>query len=180
MTAHRSSVKLRLRWHRCPRPSSGSPVRSVCCCAGETPAHPQGGGSEAYLQRIGAQLAAVRRRRDPAHRPVSGGRAPRSRRRRRRSAARAGRYSVYVLAMLAMSRRTDRARTAAADASRRRGRHPERPAVHGTAGVRPPDGRAGAPLPPRAVAGRRLVLEPDRLVRRVAAVAATAPHATST
>ena len=37
---------------------SGRPVRSVLLLCWRDTGHPQGGGSEAYLQRIGAQLAA--------------------------------------------------------------------------------------------------------------------------
>ena len=36
---------------------SGRPVRSVLLLCWRDTGHPQGGGSEAYLQRIGAQLA---------------------------------------------------------------------------------------------------------------------------
>ncbi len=86
-----------------------------------------------------------------------------------------GRYSVYIWAGLAMVVGPARARPAAAGAARRGDRHPERPAVHGPVGVRPTGSGAGAPLPPRAVAGGGSGAGQNRLVRRVEAVAAGAP-----
>jgi len=80
---------------------SARPVRSVLLLCWRDTAHPQGGGSEAYMQRIGSQLAAhgiavtLRTARYPgaARREVVDG----------VDVSRAGgRYSVYVLAMLAM------------------------------------------------------------------------------
>src|ERR1700712_3410231 len=90
----------RLRCH--PMSSqSVSPVRSVLLLCWRDTGHPQGGGSEAYMQRIGSQLAAaglavtLRTARYPGsmRREVLDG----------VDVSRAGgRYSVYVLAMLAM------------------------------------------------------------------------------
>ena len=67
--------------------SCARPVRSVLLLCWRDTGHPQGGGSETYLQRIGSQLAAdgvavtLRTARYP------GARRRRGRRRRRRSAA---------------------------------------------------------------------------------------------
>jgi glycosyltransferase involved in cell wall biosynthesis len=80
---------------------SARPVRSVLLLCWRDTGHPQGGGSEAYLQRIGSQLAAdgiavtLRTARYPgsARREVVDG----------VDVSRAGGpYSVYVLAMFAM------------------------------------------------------------------------------
>jgi glycosyltransferase involved in cell wall biosynthesis len=80
---------------------SASPVRSVLLLCWRDTGHPQGGGSEAYLQRIGSQLAAAgvdvtlrtARYRGSARREVVDGvRISRS----------GGRYTVYVYAMFAM------------------------------------------------------------------------------
>ena len=79
-----------------------SSLRSVLLLCWRDTGHPQGGGSEMYLQRIGAQLAAsgiavtLRTARYPgAHRRevVDGVRIHRA----------GGRYSVYVFALLAMA-----------------------------------------------------------------------------
>ena len=132
-------------------------MRSVLLLCWRDTGHPQGGGSEAYLQRIGAQLAAsgievtlrtARYPGAPRREVVDGVRINRA----------GGRYSVYVWALLAM-------------AAARLGLGPLRE-------VRPDVvvdtqnglpflarliygrrvGGAGAPLPPRAVAGGRPVL----------------------
>src|ERR1700730_13375310 len=77
-------------------------LRSVLLLCWRDTGHPQGGGSEAYLQRIGAQLAAagiavtLRTARYPG--------APRSEVADGVRISRAGgRYSVYVWALLAMA-----------------------------------------------------------------------------
>ncbi|BBX98673.1 glycosyltransferase family 4 protein [Mycobacterium lacus] len=79
-----------------------SAVRSVLLLCWRDTGHPQGGGSEAYLQRIGARLAAsgievtLRTARYPAaprREVVDGVRINRA----------GGRYSVYVWALLAMA-----------------------------------------------------------------------------
>ncbi|GBG38041.1 glycosyltransferase family 4 protein [Mycobacterium montefiorense] len=79
-----------------------SGLRSVLLLCWRDTGHPQGGGSEAYLQRIGAQLAAsgvtvtlrtARYPGAPRHDVVDGVRISRS----------GGRYSVYVWALLAMA-----------------------------------------------------------------------------
>src|ERR1700761_7708823 len=79
-----------------------SGVRSVLLLCWRDTGHPQGGGSETYLQRIGAQLAAsgvavtLRTARYPGatrREVVDGVRIQRS----------GGRYSVYVFALLAMA-----------------------------------------------------------------------------
>ena len=79
-----------------------SSLRSVLLLCWRDTGHPQGGGSEAYLQRIGAQLAAsgiavtLRTARYPGaarHEVVDGVRVSRA----------GGRYSVYVWALLAMA-----------------------------------------------------------------------------
>lgn len=78
-----------------------SELRSVLLLCWRDTGHPQGGGSEAYLQRIGAQLAAsgvavtlrtARYRGAPRREVVDGVRIDRV----------GGRYSVYVWALLAM------------------------------------------------------------------------------
>jgi len=80
---------------------SGRPVRSVLLLCWRDTGHPQGGGSEAYLQRIGAQLAAsgvdvtlrTARYRGSARRDVVDGvRIDRA----------GGAYSIYIWAGLAM------------------------------------------------------------------------------
>ena len=58
---------------------SDQPVRSVLMLCWRDTGHPQGGGSETYLQRIGAQLAAVGCRGHPAHGPLPGRTAARCR-----------------------------------------------------------------------------------------------------
>ena len=79
-----------------------SGLRSVLLLCWRDTGHPQGGGSETYLQRIGAQLAAsgvavtlrTARYRGAARREVVDG---------VRIIRAGGRYSVYVWAMLAMA-----------------------------------------------------------------------------
>jgi glycosyltransferase involved in cell wall biosynthesis len=80
---------------------SGRPIRSVLLLCWRDTGHPQGGGSEAYLERIGAQLAesgvrvALRTARYPG--------APRREVKDGVQINRAGgRYSVYIWAGLAM------------------------------------------------------------------------------
>ncbi|CKV33063.1 glycosyltransferase family 4 protein [Mycobacterium tuberculosis] len=79
-----------------------SALRSVLLLCWRDIGHPQGGGSEAYLQRIGAQLAALgiavtlrtaRYPGAPRHELVDGVRISRA----------GGRYSVYLWALLAMA-----------------------------------------------------------------------------
>src|ERR1700754_337821 len=79
-----------------------SAVRSVLLLCWRDTGHPQGGGSETYLQRIGAQLAAsgidvtlrtARYPGAPRREVVDGVRISRA----------GGRYSVYVWALLAMA-----------------------------------------------------------------------------
>ncbi|OSC41960.1 glycosyltransferase family 4 protein [Mycobacterium decipiens] len=79
-----------------------SALRSVLLLCWRDTGHPQGGGSEAYLQRIGAQLAAsgiavtlrtARYPGAPRHELVDGVRISRA----------GGRYSVYLWALLAMA-----------------------------------------------------------------------------
>jgi glycosyltransferase involved in cell wall biosynthesis len=79
-----------------------SGLRSVLLLCWRDTGHPQGGGSEAYLQRIGAQLAAsgvavtlrtARYSGAPRREVVDGVRVNRA----------GGRYSVYVWALLAMA-----------------------------------------------------------------------------
>lgn len=79
-----------------------SALRSVLLLCWRDTGHPQGGGSEAYLQRIGAQLAAsgvavtlrtARYRGAPRHEVVDGVQINRA----------GGHYSVYVWALLAMA-----------------------------------------------------------------------------
>ena len=81
-----------------------SGLRSVLLLCWRDTGHPQGGGSETYLQRIGAQLAAsgvdvtlrtARYAGAPRNEIVDGVRISRA----------GGRYSVYVLALLAMALR---------------------------------------------------------------------------
>ena len=81
--------------------SAPSPVRSVLLLCWRDTGHPQGGGSETYLQRIGAQLAAsgadvtlrTARYRGAARREVLDG----------VTVSRGGgRYTVYIFAMVAM------------------------------------------------------------------------------
>jgi glycosyltransferase involved in cell wall biosynthesis len=80
---------------------SGRPVRSVLLLCWRDTGHPQGGGSEAYLQRIGAQLAesgikvtlrTARYPGAPRHEVTDGVRVHRA----------GGSYSVYIWAGLAM------------------------------------------------------------------------------
>src|SRR3954451_7362644 len=82
--------------------SSRPRVRSVLLLCWRDTGHPQGGGSEAYLQRIGAQLAGsgvavtlrtARYSGAPRHDVVDGVAINRA----------GGRYSVYVWALLAMA-----------------------------------------------------------------------------
>ncbi|HEX2283757.1 MAG TPA: glycosyltransferase family 4 protein [Mycobacterium sp.] len=87
--------------HWIRRSSSRPPVRSVLLLCWRDTGHPQGGGSEAYLERIGAQLAedgmkvSLRTARYPG--------APRREVRDGVHISRAGgRYSVYIWAGLAM------------------------------------------------------------------------------
>src|SRR5271156_6728496 len=79
-----------------------SDLRSVLLLCWRDTGHPQGGGSETYLQRIGAQLAAagvavtLRTARYPGatrREMIDGIRISRA----------GGRYSVYVWALLAMA-----------------------------------------------------------------------------
>ncbi len=79
-----------------------SGLRSVLLLCWRDTGHPQGGGSETYLQRVGAQLAAsgidvtlrtARYPGAPRHEVVDGVRISRA----------GGRYSVYVWALLAMA-----------------------------------------------------------------------------
>jgi glycosyltransferase involved in cell wall biosynthesis len=79
-----------------------SDLRSVLLLCWRDTGHPQGGGSETYLQRIGAQLAAsgvdvqlrtARYAGAPRREVLDGVRISRA----------GGRYSVYVLALLAMA-----------------------------------------------------------------------------
>src|SRR5271167_3863771 len=79
-----------------------SDLRAVLLLCWRDTGHPQGGGSEAYLQRIGAQLAAsgiavtlrtARYPGAPRHEVVDGVEISRS----------GGRYSVYIWALLAMA-----------------------------------------------------------------------------
>ena len=151
-----------------------SGLRSVLLLCWRDTGHPQGGGSETYLQRIGAQLAAdgiavtLRTARYPGapRREVIDGVA---------ISRAGGRYSVYIWALLAM-------------ALARAGLGPLRR-------VRPDvvvDTQNGLPFLARLLYGRRVavlvhhchreqwpvagpVLVTDRLVRRVGAVAAGAP-----
>ena len=80
---------------------SGRPVRSVLLLCWRDTGHPQGGGSETYLQRIGAHLAdsgvsvtlrTARYAGTPRREVVDGVQISRA----------GGRYSVYILAGLAM------------------------------------------------------------------------------
>ncbi|OBA60358.1 glycosyl transferase [Mycobacterium sp. 1100029.7] len=117
-----------------------SDLRSVLLLCWRDTGHPQGGGSETYLQRIGAQLAAAgvtvtlrtaRYPGSPRHEVVDGVRINRS----------GGRYSVYVWALLAM-------------AAARLGLGPLR-------GVRPEvvvDAQNGLPFCARLLFGRRVVV----------------------
>ncbi len=148
-------------------------VRSVLLLCWRDTGHPQGGGSETYLQRIGALLAesgvdvtlrTARYPGAPRREVVDGVTVSRG----------GGHYTVYIWAGLAMVLRPHRAGSAATGAPRRGGRHPERSAVPGAPGVRPAGGGAGAPLPSSAVAGRRPVRGPAGLAGRVVAVAADA------
>ncbi|TFV55747.1 glycosyltransferase family 1 protein [Mycobacterium sp. PS03-16] len=79
-----------------------APVRSVLLLCWRDTGHPQGGGSEMYLQRIGAQLAAsgvrvtlrtARYAGAARHEVVDGVQVSRS----------GGRYTVYIWALLAMA-----------------------------------------------------------------------------
>ena len=117
-----------------------SAVRSVLLLCWRDTGHPQGGGSETYLQRIGAQLATsgvavtlrtARYPGAPRHDIVDGVRISRA----------GGRYSVYVWALLAM-------------AAARLGLGPLR-------GVRPDvvvDTQNGLPFLARLLYGRRVVV----------------------
>ena len=160
----------RLRWQR----MSGRPVRSVLLLCWRDTGHPQGGGSEAYLQRIGAQLAAsgvdvtlrtARYPGAPAARSSTGC----------GSTAAGGAYSIYIWAGLAMVLARIGLGPLRNGAARRGDRHPERHPVPGAPGLRSPRRRSRAPLPPRTVARRRSLDGALRLVRRVAVVAVAAP-----
>jgi len=117
-----------------------SGLRSVLLLCWRDTGHPQGGGSETYLQRVGAQLAAsgiavtlrtARYPGAPRREVVDGVQVHRS----------GGRYSVYVWALLAM-------------AAARFGLGPLR-------GVRPDvvvDTQNGLPFLARLVYGRRVLL----------------------
>src|SRR6478609_8329057 len=82
-------------------PMSAHPVRSVLMLCWRDTGHPQGGGSETYLQRIGAQLAA-----DGVDVTLRTARYPGASRREVVDGVRVSRgggpYSVYVRAGLAM------------------------------------------------------------------------------
>src|ERR1700742_2256460 len=151
-----------------------SGVRSVLLLCWRDTGHPQGGGSETYLQRIGAQLAAsgvavtlrtARYPGAPRTEVVDGVRISRA----------GGHYSVYIWAMLAMA-------GARIGLGPLRGARPD--VVVDTQNGLPfmarlgygrRGGGGGRPFPPRAVAGGRAVPPPARLVRRVLAVAAREP-----
>lgn len=117
-----------------------SPLRSVLLLCWRDTGHPQGGGSETYVQRIGAQLAAsgvdvtlrtARYPGAPRHEVVDGVRISRG----------GGRYTVYIWALLAM-------------AAARFGLGPLR-------AVRPDvvvDSQNGVPFLARLVYGRRVVV----------------------
>src|ERR1700722_16275686 len=100
MSGHR--IRLRSLRPRIRLRSSRPQVRSVLLLCWRDTGHPQGGGSETYLQRIGAQLAAAdvevtlrtARYRGAARREVVDG---------VRIHRAGGRYSVYVWALLAMA-----------------------------------------------------------------------------
>jgi glycosyltransferase involved in cell wall biosynthesis len=83
------------------RPSALPELRSVLLLCWRDTGHPQGGGSETYLQRVGAQLAA-----DGVHVTLRTARYPGSPRREVVDGVAihraGGPYSVYVLAMFAM------------------------------------------------------------------------------
>ena len=153
---------------------SGRHVRSVLLLCWRDTGHPQGGGSEAYLQRIGAQLAesgvdvtlrTARYAGAPRREIVDGVQINRA----------GGRLFDLHLGGPGDGAGPHRARSAAKGAPGRGDRHPERPAVPCPPRLRPPRRRAGAPLPPRTVAGRRSLEGPLRLVRRVTVVAVAAP-----
>ena len=124
-----------------------SDLRSVLLLCWRDTGHPQGGGSETYLQRIGAQLAAsgiavtlrtARYPGAPRREVVDGVRISRA----------GGHYSVYVWALLAMA-------AARVGLGPLRGVRPDVvvDAQNGlpflrAGGVRPAGGGAGAPLPP--------------------------------
>ena len=150
------------------------PVRSVLLLCWRDTGHPQGGGSEAYLQRIGTQLAesgmrvtlrTARYPGAPRHEVIDGVQVNRA----------GGSYSVYIWAGLAMVLARIGLGPLRERPARRGDRHPERDAVLGPPGLRPPRRGAHAPLPPRAVAGGGPGDRPLRLVRRVAVVAVAAP-----
>ncbi len=81
--------------------SSSRPVRSVLLLCWRDTGHPQGGGSEAYLERIGARLA-----QSGVHVTLRTARYPGARRREVKDGVNisrsGGRYSVYIWAGLAM------------------------------------------------------------------------------
>ena len=160
----------RLRWHGC----LPGPVRSVLLLCWRDTGHPQGGGSEAYLQRIGAQLAAsgvdvtLRTARYPGsarREVVDGVQINRA----------GGAYSIYIWAGLAMVLARFGLGPLRKVRPGRGDRHPERAAVPGPPRLRSPRRRSGAPLPPRTVARRRPLEGALRLVRRVTVVAMAAP-----
>src|ERR1700744_921578 len=151
-----------------------SGLRSVLLLCWRDTGHPQGGGSEAYLQRIGAQLAAsgievtLRTARYPGARRrevIDGMRIIRA----------GGRYSVYVWALLAMAVREMAARFGLGSrpdvvVDTQNGLPFLARLVHGRRG-----GGLGAPWPPEPWAGGRPGARPARLVRRVDGVAAGEP-----
>ena len=149
-------------------------VRSVLLLCWRDTGHPQGGGSETYLQRIGAQLAAsgvkvtLRTARYPgsARREIVDG--VRSQPRRR--------LLLHLhLGGAVDGARPHRARPAAQGAPRRGDRLAERHPVPCAACLRTPRRRARAPLPSRAMARRRSGDGALRVVRGVQAVAVAAP-----
>ncbi len=121
-----------------------SDLRSVLLLCWRDTGHPQGGGSEAYLQRIGARLAdqgvgvtlrTARYRGAPRRDVVDGVRVIRA----------GGKYSVYVWALLAMAMRELGARLGIGDLRR------ARPDVV-------VDTQNGLPFLARLVYGRRVVV----------------------
>ena len=119
-------------------------VHSVLLLCWRDTAHPQGGGSEAYLQRIGARLAdqgvevtlrTARYRGAPRREVVDGVRVIRA----------GGKYSVYIWALLAMATRELGARLGIGDLRR------ARPDVV-------VDTQNGLPFLARLVYGRRVVV----------------------
>ena len=115
---------------------SDRPIRSVLLLCWRDIGHPQGGGSETYLERIGAHLAesgvrvTLRTARYPGapRREVVDGVQSHSRRRP---------LLRLCLGGVGDGRGADRSRSAATGAAGCGRRHPERVAVHGSSRVRP-------------------------------------------